>query len=112
GNDDWTTDNTIPWNGLPLEPGSKDAVINPDLAPGVYTVHALTKGDATGLILFELYDASDRSGGTAPGAARLVNLSSRAYLGTGDDVLIAGFIIDGNVPKRILIRGIGPGLTG
>jgi hypothetical protein len=32
-------------------------------------------------------------------------------VGPGDDVLIAGFVISGNVPRRVLIRGIGPGLT-
>ncbi len=37
----------------------------------------------------------------------LVNLSTRANIQTGDNVLIAGFVIDGNDNKRLLIRGIG-----
>lgn len=40
----------------------------------------------------------------------LVNLSSRARVGTGDDVLIAGFVIDGPEAKRVLVRGVGPAL--
>ena len=33
-------------------------------------------------------------------------------MGTGDNVLIVGFIISGNVPKQILIRAVGPTLAG
>jgi cyclophilin family peptidyl-prolyl cis-trans isomerase len=48
----------------------------------------------------------------APG--RLVQLSTRMQVGTGDNVLIGGFIISGTAPKRLMIRGIGPstGLSG
>jgi hypothetical protein len=41
----------------------------------------------------------------------LINISSRARIGTGDDVLIAGFVVDGPEPKRVLIRGVGPSLV-
>lgn len=41
----------------------------------------------------------------------LVNVATRAYVGTGDSVLIGGFAIDGAQPKRVLIRGIGPTLA-
>jgi cyclophilin family peptidyl-prolyl cis-trans isomerase len=49
---------------------------------------------------------------TAPG--RLVQLSTRMQVGTGDNVLIGGFIMRGSSAKRLMIRGIGPssGLTG
>jgi len=42
----------------------------------------------------------------------LANISSRAQVGTGDRVCIAGFIIEGSAgrTKRILVRGIGPSL--
>ena len=30
---------------------------------------------------------------------------------TGENVLIAGFIVTGDVPKRVLIRGLGPSLA-
>jgi cyclophilin family peptidyl-prolyl cis-trans isomerase len=42
----------------------------------------------------------------APG--RLVQLSTRLQVGTGDNVLIGGFIMGGPSPKRLMIRGIGP----
>jgi hypothetical protein len=48
----------------------------------------------------------------APG--RLVQLSTRMQVGTGDNALIGGFIMRGPSPKRLMIRGIGPstGLSG
>ncbi len=45
----------------------------------------------------------------APG--RLVNVSTRVPVGTGDDALIAGFIMRGTDAKRIAVRGLGPSLT-
>jgi hypothetical protein len=42
---------------------------------------------------------------------RLVNVSTRAFVGTGSHQLIAGFIITGNEPKRLLVRGVGPTLA-
>lgn len=38
----------------------------------------------------------------------LANISTRLAVGTGDNVLIAGFIITGTLPKRIIVRGLGP----
>ncbi len=43
-------------------------------------------------------------------ASRLSNLSARAQVGTGSNVLIAGFVISGG-SKQILVRGVGPGLA-
>jgi hypothetical protein len=40
-----------------------------------------------------------------------VNLSTRLAVGTGDDVLIAGFIITGDAPKKVILRAIGPSLN-
>jgi hypothetical protein len=42
----------------------------------------------------------------------LGNISTRGLVQTGDQVMIGGFIIDGNAPKRVLIRAIGPSLAG
>jgi len=41
-----------------------------------------------------------------------VNLSTRGRVGTGDAIMIAGLVIDGPSPKRVLIRAVGPGLVG
>lgn len=42
--------------------------------------------------------------------ASLGNISTRLNVGTGDNVLIGGFIITGNAPKKIIIRGLGTSL--
>lgn len=39
------------------------------------------------------------------------NIATRLQVGTGSDVLIGGFIIQGSLPKRVAVRGIGPSLT-
>jgi len=44
-------------------------------------------------------------------ASQLGNISTRAFVQTGDDVMIGGFIIEGTEPKRVIIRAIGPELT-
>ena len=43
--------------------------------------------------------------------AQLGNISTRALVQTGDDVMIGGFIVQGTEPKRVIIRAIGPELT-
>jgi hypothetical protein len=44
--------------------------------------------------------------------AKLANLSTRAFVGTGDDIVIAGFILGNNSGNdRIVVRGLGPSLT-
>jgi len=74
-------------------------------ADGLRTVWVYDSGERDGVGLVEVYD-------TQPGgAAQLVNLSARNFVGTDDGVLIAGFVISGNVPKRLLIRGVGPRLA-
>lgn len=69
--------------------------------------------------LFAAFSATaiDSAGNTSefspafPRAAQLVNLSTRAAVGTGDNVLIGGFIISGTQPKKVLLRGLGPSLS-
>jgi hypothetical protein len=43
--------------------------------------------------------------------ATLGNISTRLQVGTADRVMIAGFIVQGSAPKRVLIRAAGPSLT-
>jgi hypothetical protein len=49
---------------------------------------------------------------TAAGAGRLINVATRAFVGTGDQVLIGGFVVEGSQPKELLIRAAGPALAG
>ena len=51
------------------------------------------------------------SSSPAPVASRLVNISSRMRVGTNDDVLIGGFIINGTQSKKVMLRAIGPSLV-
>jgi hypothetical protein len=44
-------------------------------------------------------------------SARPLNISTRAVIADGDNVLIGGFIVTGSVPKRVIARAIGPSLT-
>ena len=53
-------------------------------------------------------EAYDAAGGVSP---RLVNLSARNQVGSGADILIAGFALSGSGTKQVLIRAIGPTLT-
>ena len=39
------------------------------------------------------------------------NISTRLSVGTGDNVLIGGFIAQGNAPMKLVVRGIGPSLA-
>jgi hypothetical protein len=39
-----------------------------------------------------------------------LNISTRVLVGSGDNVAIAGFVVTGNEPKRVIIRAIGPSL--
>ena len=55
--------------------------------------------------------AFDLLNGTAQPPAQALNLSARLAVGTGEDVLIGGFIVTGGAPKQILVRGLGPSLA-
>jgi len=91
-----------------LPAGSADSALVESFSPGAYT--ALVSGPSgTGVALAEIYDADPNP---LTSAAELKNLSVRAPVGTGSGVLIAGFVISGNEPKTVLIRGIGPALAG
>ena len=46
-----------------------------------------------------------------PSQAQLLNISTRLGVQTGDNVLIGGFIVTGNDPKKVVLRAIGPSLT-
>ena len=89
---------------LPL--GSKDAAMIPSLFSGLYTTHVTSANGEGGVVLVEAYDAR----GNDPNA-RLLNLSVRSQVGLGENSLIAGFVVQGYAPVRLLIRAVGPGLT-
>jgi hypothetical protein len=91
---------------FPLTANSADSALFLTLPPGAYTMIASGADGGTGVVLLETYDLSEASA-----AQKLVNVSGRAGIGQGDNVGIAGFVISGTVPKRVLIRGVGPSLA-
>ncbi len=59
-----------------------------------------------------LYGAPAPTPAPTPSSSHLANISTRLNVGVDDDVLIGGFIVRGPVPKRMILRAIGPSLTG
>jgi hypothetical protein len=84
-----------------------ESAIDATLAPGAYTAIVRGKNSTSGIGLVEVYDLNQS------GESKVANLSTRAFVSTGDSVVIAGFILGGNNGNdRIIARGIGPSLVG
>jgi hypothetical protein len=94
------------WGSSP----TKDSAILDTLQPGPYTAEVSGASGDTGVALVEVYDATP-AGTYTPTTTRIVNISSRAQVGTGSNILIAGFVIGGSTSKTVLIRGAGPVLA-
>jgi len=110
-NDDWPgtrelTDAFVQTGAGPLDPASKDAALLQNLTGNVYTAHVSGANGTTGVALAEAYDAdfSDKT-------KRLTALSVRNQVGVDDAILIAGFVIAGDAPKQVIVRGVGPGIS-
>jgi sugar lactone lactonase YvrE len=88
-----------------LSSGSADCALIANLGPGSYTVQVSGVGSTTGVALAEIYEVS------STGTARLINISTRALVGTGANILIPGFVIGGTGTEQLLVRGDGPALT-
>jgi hypothetical protein len=87
--------------GNPLE-----SAIIADLPPGNYTAIVHGVNNMAGVALVEAYDLS-------PGTNSILgNISTRSFVQTGNNVMIGGIIVQGTQPKRVIIRAIGPELSG
>jgi alpha-tubulin suppressor-like RCC1 family protein len=90
----------------PLPTGSHDAATVQVLSENLYTMHVNSMTGENGIVLAEIYDSMpnqlDRN---------LRAVSVRNFVGAGDKLLIAGVIISGPAPKKLLIRGLGPCLA-
>jgi hypothetical protein len=107
-NDNWkdTQQAVIQATGLAPTKDLESAIVA-TLAPGNYTAILRGKNGTTGIGLVEVYDLAPDSN------SRLANISTRGFAQTGDNVLIAGFILgNGTASERVIIRAIGPSLTG
>ena len=76
------------------------------LDPGAYTAIVRGNGNTSGVALVEIYDLDQA------GTSKLANISTRAFVGTGSDIVIAGFILGSSSGgDQIVVRGIGPSLA-
>lgn len=88
-----------------LASGSADSAMVLSLPAGNYTMQVSGAGQTSGVALSEVYELSTAS------ALPLKNLSARCFVGTGSQVAICGFVVEGNEPAQLLVRGVGPGLS-
>ncbi len=89
---------------------SHDAALVESLAEGAYTAQIAGESGDTGVALAEIYDATPTGSFTAT-SPRIVNISARVQVGTGGNILIAGFAIGGTTARTVLIRASGPALV-
>lgn len=92
-------------SAFPLATGSADSALLETLPVGSYTSTVAGVNSSTGIALAEIYDAD-----LGNPASSLLNISARANVGAGANVLIAGFVLDGALPAKVPLRGIGPTL--
>jgi hypothetical protein len=108
-NDNWRDDPAqealIIASGIPPT-NDLEAAIDATLSPGAYTAIVRGKNNTTGVALIEVYDLAQAV------LAKLGNISTRAFVSTGDNIVIGGFLLGGNNGSdRIAVRGIGPSLS-
>lgn len=106
-------DTTSRSGAFPLAAGSTDAVLLVSLPGGNanYTAQAVSRSGKSGIVLIEAYDADTKDDRSANPTSRIINLSTRGFVGTNDNIMIAGFSVDGPGPHTYLIRVSGPTLA-
>lgn len=107
-NDNWLAADAAVFSAVGafgLTGGSRDAAVVARLAAGSYTT-PVGAGGGNGVTLLEVYDADGDVAG-----ATFVNASTRAFVGTGESVLIPGFVVSGTGTVKLLIRAVGPTLA-
>jgi hypothetical protein len=92
-----------------LPSGSADSALLLSLSPGAYTAEVSGLNNTTGNALIEVYQVPTPTPTTPP--TEFINISTRAYVGTGSSIAIAGFVISGSNAEQVLIRGVGPTLS-
>jgi hypothetical protein len=90
-------------------PSSHDAALIESL-DGACTAQIAGQSGDTGVALAEVYDATP-AGTYTTTTPRLINISARVKVGTGGNILIAGFVVGGTTSETVLIRASGPALV-
>jgi len=88
-----------------LPANSADSAMVLTLPIGSYTVQVSGLNATSGVGLAEVYELST----SVPEV--LANISARCFVGTGGEVAISGFVVQGNAPVKLLVRGVGPELA-
>lgn len=107
-NDNWKDDDAsvteLESMGMtPVDARESAAVLT--LLPGHYTAVIAGKDGSTGTALVEMYDVDPVAD------SQFGNVSTLGFVGTGDDVLIGGFVVGGPGLARVVVRAVGPSLT-
>lgn len=103
-NDNWRSSQPAEIEASGLAPTyDSEAALIATLSPGNYTAILRDASGALGRGSVEAYDLD------SGGRGRLLNLSTRGFVGTGDDVLIGGLIVR-SVRAQLLLRALGPEL--
>jgi hypothetical protein len=107
-NDNWRSDPGsvfMEQNGYAPSDPAEAATLQQNLAPGAYTMVVTGKNSTQGISLAEAYEIH------GPGLnSRLGNVSGRGFVGTGDNVLISGFIVGDVGSGTVVVRALGPSL--
>lgn len=106
-NDDWMSASNaaaISASGF-APPGPAEAAILVSLNPGNYTAIVSGTGGTAGVALVEAYDLDKEP------SSQLSNISTRGFVHTGEQVLIAGLVVKGQQSQDVLVRGLGPTLA-
>ena len=106
-NNNWrdTQENEIQATGIPPTNDLESAIVA-TLTPGAYTAIVTGNGNSSGVALVEVYDLNQGVD------SQLANLSTRAFVGTNENIVIAGFLLgDESASNEIIVRGIGPSLA-
>ena len=106
-NDDWrdTDAAAIQATGLAPSDNHESAIVAMLGTDATYTAVLRGKNDTGGIALVEVYDLEPTT------ETHLANLSGRAFVSTGDNVLIGGVIVSGDSDEQFLLRAIGPSLA-
>ena len=107
-NDDWREQEAeVLATGIPPTNDLESAIVA-TLAPGAYTAILQGKNNGVGVGVVEVYDLDQIA------TSKLANISTRAFVDTGNNVMIGGLIVSGGVgggSARVVLRAIGPSLT-
>jgi hypothetical protein len=95
-----------------IEVGNTTSVLVPNLTAGITYYFTVTAYDTSSQESPPSNEVSYTVPGSAPTSSHLADISTRLNVGVDDDVLIGGFVVEGPVPKKMILRVLGPSLIG